>query len=92
MSVTAAEVSPRKRMTRVMDAVAFGLIPPLSCEPCRESPGGKCADCRQSIDDIVAINEAITAVEDAEDDAAAERAFWDCMGALTGLTAEGGNW
>lgn len=76
-------------MIRVLDALMDGLAPEGGCPACRGVLTHWCEGCSDKLADEKRVNEAIDAVQSAPTEDEAVTAFWDCIGAVTGLTAEG---
>lgn len=88
LAVPSVTVSPRDRMTAVLDALAFGLLPPLHCRACTDSLADRCDECAQKLADAADVNAGIDAVESAGTEAEALAAYDACLLGLVG--AEGG--
>jgi hypothetical protein len=90
MTVTLAVHAPlRERLVLLLDAMVYGLHPEDECWACAEVLTDRCAPCSQALADVGALNEAITAVQDARTNAGAIAAYDAYLLALAGITAGG---
>lgn len=76
---TSLVVSPRERMTTILDALGFGLMPPQDCGECRPLLNEKCDQCRQLHATAAWVTAAVFAVEDAATDEEAAAAYRACV-------------
>lgn len=80
-----ANYSPsRERMTTILDALAFGLLPPLHCRDCRDSLRDRCPDCAQKLDAAADVNAGLDAVESAATEEEALAVYHACLLGLVG--------
>jgi hypothetical protein len=75
----AVTVSPKERMTELLDALAFGLTPPMSCSACQNLTAGPCPDCARAASDVRGVLAGIKAVQDAETEGQARAAYVACL-------------
>src|ERR1700761_4042638 len=82
---TILSVSPRDRMLTALDALGYGLMPPLKCEDCQPRLCLRCAACTRRREAVALVTAASHAVEDAATDAEAAVSFGQCWVEFAGL-------
>jgi hypothetical protein len=82
-----ARISWRERLVSLLDSLAFGLLPPLSCSECTASLSDRCEICGQRLADAADVNAGIDAVENAATEAEALAAYTACVLGLAGAEA-----
>jgi hypothetical protein len=82
---TILSVSPRDRMLAALDALGYGLMPPLRCENCQPRLCQRCDACARRREAVARVTAAIDAVEDAPTDAEAAAAYRECWAEVGGL-------
>jgi hypothetical protein len=76
---TSLFVSHRERMTTILDALGYGLMPPQHCRECRPLLNEKCERCRELLAIAARVTAAVYAVEDAATDEEAAAVYRACV-------------
>lgn len=74
-------------MLTALDALGYGLMPPLKCGDCQPRLCQRCEACTRSREAVARVTAAIHAVEDASTDAEAAAVYRDCWAEVGGVTA-----